>query len=136
MASQTQYSRIILKTLTTSGQVPTVPSSSDHTDGSWIISDLYEGEICLNSIDKNLFIRIGGDIYQIATGYIEELTVGSVKECMDGTTVVLSRGRQNFVYGDMTINGTFSNSGEIVVYMGDLYVPYGTLFNTGDLIIN
>jgi len=58
-------SRILLKRSTTAGQVPTVPGSSSHTDGTWIATDIYEGEAFLNVTDARLFTRAGSTIKEI-----------------------------------------------------------------------
>jgi len=58
-------SRILLKRSTTAGQVPTVPGSSSHTDGTWIATDIYEGEAFLNTADARLFTRAGSTIKEI-----------------------------------------------------------------------
>jgi hypothetical protein len=58
-------SRILLKRSTTAGQLPTVPGSSSHTDGTWIATDIYEGEAFLNVTDARLYTRAGSTIKEI-----------------------------------------------------------------------
>lgn len=58
-------SRILLKRSTTAGATPTVPASSSHTDGTWINTDIYEGELFLNTADARLFTRQGSNIKEI-----------------------------------------------------------------------
>jgi len=53
----TQDSRIKIKRSTVTGAVPTVPSSSDHTDGTWIATDIYKGELFYNQADGVLWTR-------------------------------------------------------------------------------
>ena len=53
----TQDSRIKLKRSTVTTTVPTVPSSSDHTDGTWIATDIYKGELFYNQADGVLWTR-------------------------------------------------------------------------------
>ena len=53
----TQDSRIKLKRSTVTGAVPTVPSSNDHTDGTWIATDIYKGELFYNQADGVLWSR-------------------------------------------------------------------------------
>ena len=53
----TQDSRIKLKRSTINSTVPTVPSSSDHTDGTWIATDIYKGELFYNQADGVLWTR-------------------------------------------------------------------------------
>lgn len=58
-------SRILLKRSTTAGAMPTVPASSSHTDGTWVNTDIYEGELFLNTADARLFTRQGSNIKEI-----------------------------------------------------------------------
>lgn len=58
-------SRILLKRSTTAGATPTVPASSSHTDGTWVNTDIYEGELFLNTADARLFTRQGSNIKEI-----------------------------------------------------------------------
>ena len=53
----TQDSRIKLKRSTVNSTVPTVPSSSDHTDGTWVATDIYKGELFYNQADGVLWTR-------------------------------------------------------------------------------
>ena len=53
----TQDSRIKLKRSTVNSTVPTVPSSNDHTDGTWIATDIYKGELFYNQADGVLWSR-------------------------------------------------------------------------------
>lgn len=54
------FARQIVKRLTTAFQMPTKPASNDHTDGTWISTDLYNGEFCLNTASRELTIRTNG----------------------------------------------------------------------------
>jgi len=53
----TQDSRIKIKRSTSAATVPTVPSSNDHTDGTWIATDIYKGELFYNQADGVLWSR-------------------------------------------------------------------------------
>ncbi len=64
----TQDSRIRLKRSTVTGAVPTVAPSTDHTDGTWSVNDVYIGELYLNDTDQRLFVRSSGGVLEIATG--------------------------------------------------------------------
>jgi len=69
-------SRILLKRSTTAGEVPTVPGSSSHTDGTWIPTDIYEGEAFLNVTDARLFTRAGSTIKEIG---LQNSLVGTIQ---------------------------------------------------------
>lgn len=53
----TQDSRIKIKRSTVAGIAPTVPSSNDHTDGTWVSTDIYKGELYYNQADNVLYTR-------------------------------------------------------------------------------
>jgi len=62
------YARMKIKRSIISGAIPTIPLSLDHTDGSWLSTDIYEGELFLNIPDKRLFTRTGSTILEISAG--------------------------------------------------------------------
>jgi len=64
----TQDSRIRLKRSTVASAQPTAAPSTDHTDGTWGVNDVYIGELFLNDTDQRLYVRTSGGILEIATG--------------------------------------------------------------------
>ena len=66
MASQDSRRR--LKRSTVAGATPTAAPSTDHTDGTWSVNDVYIGELYLNDADQRLFIRTSTGIVELATG--------------------------------------------------------------------
>lgn len=62
-----QFSRLLHHRTTVSGQLFTVPTSNDHTDETWLSTDLYIGEIGLNLSDNTAFFRSNNGIVQLAT---------------------------------------------------------------------
>lgn len=64
----TQDSRIRIKRSTINGEVPTVAPSTDHTDGTWSATDIYEGEVFLNMKDGLAWFRATNGIVQIGGG--------------------------------------------------------------------
>jgi hypothetical protein len=60
MANETR--RIIIKK---GAGTPTVPSSSDHTDGTWLASDIYEGELYLDTVSGLNYTRYGSTIVEL-----------------------------------------------------------------------
>jgi hypothetical protein len=65
MSKKIQNSRIQSKYSTISGSTPTIPSSNDHTDGSWGINDIYIGELYINAIDNKVFSRGESSIFEV-----------------------------------------------------------------------
>lgn len=49
--------RQIMKRTATASTVPTIPSSSDHTDGTWLATDIYKGEMFYNEANDSLWTR-------------------------------------------------------------------------------
>lgn len=68
MSKIEQYSRLIHHRTTIAGQSFTVPTSNDHTDDTWLNSDLYIGEIGINVSSDTIYMRTNNGIIQIATG--------------------------------------------------------------------
>lgn len=68
MAKIEQFSRLINHRITGSGTQFTIPTSNDHTDETWLNTDLYIGEIGINVTDDKIFMRTNNGIVQIATG--------------------------------------------------------------------
>jgi hypothetical protein len=68
MSKIEQFSRLINHRITTAGQGFTIPTSNDHTDETWLSTDLYIGEIGLNVTDDKAYMRTNNGIVQIATG--------------------------------------------------------------------
>lgn len=62
MANETR--RIIVKKGTS---VPTIPSSTDHTDGTWLATDIYKGEFYLNTTTGKLYTRNDSGISEVGT---------------------------------------------------------------------
>ena len=65
--------RMTLKRSSISSEVPTIPSGStavdvlDHTQGGWLVTDLYDGELFLNTSDDRIWGRFGDEIVEIAS---------------------------------------------------------------------
>ena len=60
MANETR--RIIIKKGT---GAPTIPSSSDHTDGTWVATDIYEGELYLDTTNGLNYTRYDSTIVEL-----------------------------------------------------------------------
>jgi hypothetical protein len=57
MSCENTNARLQIKYTTVAGQVPTIPSTNDHNDGTWNPTDIYIGEFFLNSYDDLLWVR-------------------------------------------------------------------------------
>jgi hypothetical protein len=50
------------KMLLVTGQTPTIPTVALSTDPGWLVTDIYEGEICVNQADGLMWTRLNGVI--------------------------------------------------------------------------
>ena len=75
----TQDSRIKIKRSTVTATVPTVPSSNDHTDGTWTATDIYKGELFFNQADGVLWSRDDNGVVCLGGSTSVELTPAQVK---------------------------------------------------------
>lgn len=117
-----QDSRHRIKRSNLTGVVPTVPTSSDFTDGSWLNTDLRSGELFWNEADNQLFIGATGQAFEIAlvggTGSGNNLeqtlaignNTGTYSIVMDTNTSILSSNGGSQIDLDY-----FSTPGEISI---------------------
>jgi len=49
--------RFILKKSNVSKKIPTISAYAEHTSGKWIDTDIYEGELYINTIDNRMWFR-------------------------------------------------------------------------------
>ena len=82
----TQDSRIKIKRSTITATVPTVPSSNDHTDGTWIATDIYKGELFFNQADGVLWSRDDNGV--TCLGGSASLTIASADVLTLNTTPI------------------------------------------------
>lgn len=121
MSANYQYSRILLKRSSQTGATPTINTgSTDHTDGTWLSTDIYEGELFLNTIDDLLWVRTSNGILPISisggtstvtggqnlgsgVGLFESLNSGNLRfySFSAGTNVTITTGAT-----EITLNAT------------------------------
>ena len=112
MAKIEQYSRIINHAISTSGAVFTVPTSNDHTDETWLATDLYVGEFGVNVTDDKVYVRTSNGIVQLSTG-----STGS------------STGNNILVFNSPNINISATYSASSLSPNGTYYTDLGTTSN-------
>lgn len=132
------FARQLIKRLTTPFTQPTIPSSNDHTDGTWIDTDLYSGEMCLNTSSRELTMRVNGlgsdtiDYIQKTTSFnvlsgiaTKFQTYSQITQTTDATPTVV--GSFNFstyksVVGTIKVYGYEDASEEKIIYAsGEFY---------------
>ena len=67
--------KIKIKRSTTTGEVPTIGPSGDHTDGTWSATDIYEGELFLNTVDRKLWVGVGSEVIEIELALVDYLAL-------------------------------------------------------------
>ena len=90
MANETR--RIILKK---GVGVPTVPASNDHTDGTWLSTDIYKNEFYQNTSTGYIYTRHNSGIVRLQDELVNTVNIKSV----NGQSLVGS--------GDITISAPF-----------------------------
>jgi hypothetical protein len=124
--------RIIQKRSTTSSEVPTVPASDDHSDGSWSTTDIYKGEIFVNLADNIIWFRGDDGIIKLARDSDKLNLSGGI---MTGDLNMGTNNITDVVGLELENNGTITNeAGNITVTFGisgELSAAVG-----GNVIIN
>ena len=150
MSLVTQDSRIVIKSSTVTNAVPTVAPSSDHTDGSWSVDDIYKGELYINLVDSKIWFRDNSGIQRLAlysdvtaTNELSEIltngnttggnniiiTNGDSIQSADGNSLIgLANG------GEATISTTSFISLEtpIIYAKGDISIQDGNIIKSTD----
>jgi len=62
---QDTYARMIIKM---GSGVPTIPASTDHRNGDWIATDIYEGELYMDTTSGIIYTSLGGVIQTAVYG--------------------------------------------------------------------
>lgn len=123
----TQDSRIRIKRSTTTGEVPTVAPSTDHTDGTWDALDVYVGELFMNTADDTMYVRTDNGIRQIGIFdpadpcycvHVKKLTLTSAQVLALNTTPI--------AFGITVPTGYFIRLVNATAYMNYGTTPYAT----------
>lgn len=138
MAKIEQFSRIINHAISTSGAVFTVPTSNDHTDETWLATDLYVGEFGVNVTDDKVYVRTSNGIIPVATGSTSSTTTGNNILIFNspniniGTTYSANSLSPNGVY--YTDLGTTSNRWKDL-FLGGSSTTVATIDANGGLVV-
>ncbi len=128
MSKIEQYSRILHHRLSTSGLKFTVPTSNDHTDETWLATDLYIGEFGINISDDTVYFRSNNGIKQLGTtgsytgsdmwSYSGSDVLLSATATSIYTEVLADLGKYDFPWNNLHIGSDPSSNTEIST--GDL----------------
>jgi hypothetical protein len=105
----TQNSRIQLKHSTETGVIPTIPVSAEHIDGTWLPTDLYVGEIFINTADDVAWVRTDNGIIPL-TGSTGSYIADYVSKSVGGT---YSGPVYGTIFDANTLNGITINTNDI-----------------------
>lgn len=117
-----QYSRLKHHRLTTQGQLFTVPTSEDHTDETWLPTDLYIGEFGINLTDDKVFFRTNNGIVQLATGTSSGGSTASVSQIFSFQSPNIVIGSTYSADSLSPRSGYFTDLGTSVLRWKDLYL--------------
>jgi hypothetical protein len=106
MADKIEYSRLLMKRTTTSGEIPTIPPITAVTLNQFTPTDIFVGEFFLNAVDDQLWIRTDNGILPIS------LSGSSGSTIVPSLTQVLFQGNSSGGY-DIGIT-----SGNTIVFGG------------------
>jgi hypothetical protein len=145
MSLKLQNSRQILKRVTTSGSTPTIGPSSDHTDGTWTVDDIYCGEFYWNMADKTLWLGYcstggtgteliyppsgttsftGGSGNCISQLYVTDIFGCSPITINDDTKLIYDKLILDPLSGQSISMGTTSSPGSLVLQARDTASPF------------
>lgn len=130
----TQDSRIKLKRSTIAATVPTVPSSSDHTDGTWIATDIYKGELFYNQADGVLWTR--GDSGIECIQGTAKLTIASADVLTLNSTPIEIVAAPGAGYAIDVISATFKATFNSVAYATNIDIDIRTIGSSVNLTTN
>lgn len=104
MCSENQYARIVSKV---GSGLPTVPVSASHNDGDWLATDIYEGELYIDSDTGKIYTRLASGIVDI--GVVSSTNIYNTDGALPtGITrdFNLDTGRLRLLNGKLYINTT------------------------------
>ncbi len=109
-----QDSRILTKSSTVSDVVPTIPATNDHTDSTWLTTDIYKGELFINQADNKVFTRTDSGIIEITNPSVDISGKISLDGSSDPTTGKIKIGdNQGLVWGGGSAGEIYNQAGSL-----------------------
>lgn len=111
-----KYARMIIKQ---GSGIPTVPASPDHRDGSWLNTDVYEGEQYLDTDTGIVYTRNGSDIVPVSSGGIilGRAVISVTQNLPEGSAPVITEHFNTIG----TINSVYNASGDYEITSDGLF---------------
>ncbi len=97
-----EFKRMILKVSDVDNDVATIPSTNDHTDGSWLTTDIYEGELFLNVVNNILQTRTEAGIVTLYDGAGTSVNWGDILGTLSDQTDLQDALDEKINYSDYT----------------------------------
>lgn len=97
-----EFKRMILKVSDVESEVATIPSTNDHTDGSWLTTDIYEGELFLNVVNNILQTRTEAGIVTLYDGAGSSVNWGDILGTLSDQTDLQDALNLKINYSDYT----------------------------------
>ncbi len=97
-----EFKRMILKVSDVENDVATIPSTNDHTDGSWLTTDIYEGELFLNVVNNILQTRTEAGIVTLYDGAGSSVNWGDILGTLSDQTDLQDALDDKINYSDYT----------------------------------
>lgn len=122
--------RIVEKVSTVPGEIPTIGPSQDHTDGTWVPSDVYEAEFFVNVTDQKIYILMDGTIVELTTG--GPVPIPTLEDVL---TAGNTTGANNIILGiDQNFQNASGNAYLNLGYTGDINDV--DLYGAGDMYLS
>jgi len=97
-----EFKRMILKVSDVENDVATIPNTNDHTDGSWLTTDIYEGELFLNVVNNILQTRTEAGIVTLYDGAGSSVNWGDILGTLSDQTDLQDALDDKINYSDYT----------------------------------
>ena len=97
-----EFKRMIIKVSDVESEVATIPSTNDHTDGSWLTTDIYEGELFLNVVNNILQTRTEAGIVTLYNGAGSSVNWGDILGTLSDQTDLQNALDGKINYSDYT----------------------------------
>lgn len=96
MCAENQYVRIITKVA--QGE-PTIPPSPSHNNGDWLATDIYEGELYIDSDTGKIYTRLASGIVDI--GSLSDTNIYNTDGTLTANRVLLGDNAFSLIFNDL-----------------------------------
>lgn len=116
MCAENEYARLVTKM---ASGVPTIPVSASHNNGDWLETDIYEGELYIDSDTGKLYTRTASGI--IDTGIVGSVNIYNSDDALTGDREV-----------DQASNKLWFKNGQFIVGDTDTGIPIWKMLVDGN----